>query len=143
MSAILGIGCIIDTNELIDALEQSNFLEKFTKEKSTISKDSLRENINEVVYDYVNNFCKDNNLPFKFYTPYVESRNTPTKSYYIMKYKFSNPEKNDNYCESIDYNTIIEKYETISEHFKVTLTLLFAGLNIDKFNLVIFSNYSE
>jgi hypothetical protein len=135
MSAILGIGCIIDRNELIEELEQCKFLEKY--KNLIITKDHLRENINEVIYDDVNDFLKDNNLPFEFYTPYTQSKHDGKK--YYLRYKFNKVQKDD-VCESINFSVLMNQHQTINKHFEMALVLLFGDHNVDKFKLTIFSN---
>jgi hypothetical protein len=137
MTSILGIGCIIDRNEIVEKFEENKFMKQYLIAKNTNL--NLRDEINEILYDDINEFLKDNELPFKFYTPYTQTKDDG-KNYYLI-YTLNKTDRTDIY-ESINLETLINDYQIIKQFFEKTLTLLFGKSNSNKFNLKIISNFS-
>lgn len=139
ITAILGIGCIIDKNVIVDKFEENKFIERHLTLKNRNL--NLRVDYNEILYDHVNAFLKDNKLPFEFYTPITESEDDGKKYYLIYTLINTNKSKTNTY-ESVNFELLINEYQTIKQFFEKTLALLFGELSVNKFDLQIISNFS-
>ncbi len=148
MHSVLGIGCIID----IDDNNNINNI-KYCLRKNKIlpldiyyeDNEYIKDNIVEIMYDFVNKFLKKQNLPFYFYTPYIEGCNFNKMNYYMVYQEngLTYSDSFDEMWESIEFDTLVNKYTEIKEQFEKTIRLLFGDDNVDKYKLEIFSTFTD
>lgn len=149
MSAKLLVGCIIDSDTLIDYLNKNrSIIELLEVNEVNEGNEVNYDNLFDTACDTINDILEEYEMPFKFYTPIY---NCGADSDYYLSYNLKNT--NTKYkCvnswdypgdyESIDYDLLIKDYKKIKKSFDETTKFLF-GENSNKCKLQIISNYTD